>query len=72
MDVRNAYLTNTFRDQDDTDGRPLIIGVRMIDVGNGYGYVACFRLRYADAEIKYVPIAPTSLQRVAVFEVNDG
>lgn len=70
MCIRNACLSNTFRNQDDVDGRPLIIGVRMIEVDDGYGYVACFRLRYADGAIKHFPITQTSLRRITVFEVS--
>ena len=69
MRVRNAYLENTFRDQDDIDGCPLIIGVTMVDVGTKYGYIACFHLRYKDGETKYIPI--TSLPKVGLLETKE-
>lgn len=63
MYVRNAHLANTFRDQDDTDGAPLIIGVKMV----GYEHIACFHLRYMDGETRYVPITQTSLGKVMIL-----
>ncbi len=68
MDIKDAYLRNTFRNQDDVDGCPLIIGVGMVNVNDGYGYVVCFHLRYADGEGKHIPITLTSLQRVTTLE----
>lgn len=71
MHVKSAYLANTFRNQSDVDGRPLIIGIGMVDVDNGYGYVACFHLRYADGETKHIPITLTSLQKVTTLETEE-
>ena len=69
MHVKNAYLANTFRNQDDMDGCPLIIGVAKVDVNDRYGYVVCFHLRYADGGTKYIPITLTSLRKVTILEI---
>ena len=67
MHVKNAYLENTFRDQDDMDGCPIIIGVGMVSVFGLSGYLPCFHLRYEDGETKYIPI--TALSKVKTKEV---
>ena len=70
MHVKSAYLENTFRNQDDMDGCPLIIGVGMVKVSGGHKYIACFHLRYADGETKYMPIS--TLRRVTILENKEA
>lgn len=71
MHVKSAYLENTFRNQDDMDGCPLIIGVGRVNVDDGYGYVTCFHLRYEDGETRFVPITLTSLQKVRTLKTKE-